>query len=353
MIKFIKNKIVDRKIVIISDHKVKSVKISARLQYAAIAVLLAAAIWLPFSLGRVAAYNVVSSESAVILDNSKDVRDRLEQMDTDIQVLEEYMSRLYKDGKFFVNEKSGKQAEKKTNSEKFAELEQRKNKLISYLYSYTQSKSEQVEGILKNVGVNYSKLEAREEAAQNQGGPYFPLSFGDADEEGDKYAKNYHFSEGLVKDMDHLMRLQDIVAEMPFSSPIQTPRITSRFGVRSDPYNKRLAMHSGVDLAGRGNAAVYATAPGVVKKAGREAAYGNTVIIQHANGMTTRYAHLKRMYVKAGQYVERGNVIAMQGSTGRSTGDHLHYEVRFNGKAINPMRFLQFADRLSFYEVKY
>lgn len=131
---------------------------------------------------------------------------------------------------------------------------------------------------------------------------------------------------------------------VPSSRPLQTATFTSGYGVRSDPFRGSAAMHAGIDLAAPTGTAVYATADGVVDHASWEGGYGNMVEIEHGKGLATRFGHLSRILVHSGQTVHRGDLIALVGSTGRSTGPHLHYEVRIDGHAVNPVPFLQASD---------
>src|SRR5688572_16251369 len=116
--------------------------------------------------------------------------------------------------------------------------------------------------------------------------------------------------------------------------------LTSGFGSREDPFTGGYSMHSGLDIATREGSEVAAPASGVVIFAGEKAAYGNTVVIDHGRDITTLFGHLQRMLVKAGEKVERGQHIGNVGNTGRSTGPHLHYEVRINGVPVNPRRYV-------------
>lgn len=127
-------------------------------------------------------------------------------------------------------------------------------------------------------------------------------------------------------------------------------KFTSGFGVRSDPFRSRRAMHAGIDLAGPMGTPIYATADGVVSKAGWNGGYGNLVQISHGRGIETRYGHLSKLLVKPNSRVHRGQLIALMGSTGRSTGSHLHYEVRIDGHAVNPVPYLQSAEYLAAFE---
>lgn len=137
------------------------------------------------------------------------------------------------------------------------------------------------------------------------------------------------------------MRTLSAAAErLPIQSPAGGYR-TSSFGVRFDPFTARPAFHAGVDFAGGLMSPVNAAGPGVVSYAGVRSGYGNTVEIDHGSGLKTRYAHLHRISVSPGQRVAVGQRLGGMGSTGRSTGTHLHYEVWVNGRAQNPDRFLK------------
>jgi murein DD-endopeptidase MepM/ murein hydrolase activator NlpD len=134
---------------------------------------------------------------------------------------------------------------------------------------------------------------------------------------------------------------------IPSIQPVKDSALTSGFGVRSDPFRGRAAMHAGIDLAGPVGTPIYATADGFVGRSEyHSGGYGNLVEINHGRGIQTRYGHLTRSVVKAGQQVKRGALIGYMGSTGRSTGSHLHYEVRIDGKAVNPVPFMQSNDYL-------
>lgn len=148
-------------------------------------------------------------------------------------------------------------------------------------------------------------------------------------------------AENVALSLDTLASLKKQARKLPVANPLPGAKMTSRFGSRIDPFNRRSAFHAGIDFrAGRGTP-VRATGSGRVVHAGRKGGYGMMVEIDHGNGITTRYAHLSRILVKQGSRVKPGDTIGKVGSTGRSTGPHLHYEVRRNKKATNPARFLK------------
>jgi len=128
--------------------------------------------------------------------------------------------------------------------------------------------------------------------------------------------------------------------EPPARASIALPRLSSTFGYRSDPFRGARALHAGVDIPGPMGEPIQAAAGGVVRFAGAAHGYGNLVEIDHGNGLSTRYAHLSYILVAPGAVVTQGERIALMGSTGRSTGSHLHFEVRDKGLAVDPLRYL-------------
>jgi murein DD-endopeptidase MepM/ murein hydrolase activator NlpD len=149
----------------------------------------------------------------------------------------------------------------------------------------------------------------------------------------------------LFNSWKKLDSLQDGVISVPSDKPVKTAAFTSGYGVRADPFRRVAAMHSGIDLSGPVGTPIYATADGTVTTAEwNSGGYGRLVKIDHGRGIETRYGHLSVMSVRPGERVTRGQVIGRMGSTGRSTGSHLHYEVRIDGRAVNPIPFMKSAD---------
>jgi murein DD-endopeptidase MepM/ murein hydrolase activator NlpD len=154
---------------------------------------------------------------------------------------------------------------------------------------------------------------------------------------------------GLDAALARLESVRSQARKLPFNNPSPASDITSSFGNRLDPFLGRLALHAGIDFRAPTGTRILATAPGTVITAGKTGGYGNMVEIDHGNGITTRYAHLSAILVNVGDRITTGEAIARSGSTGRSTGPHLHYEVRLNGEAVDPMRFLTAGIKLSHY----
>lgn len=134
---------------------------------------------------------------------------------------------------------------------------------------------------------------------------------------------------------------------VPSMKPVANLEYTSLYGVRSDPFRGTAAMHAGVDIPGPVGTPIYATADGIVGRSGWVGGYGNLVELEHGGKLQTRYGHLSKITVAPGTRVKRGQVIGLMGSTGRSTGSHLHYEVRMDGRAVNPVPYLDSAQYAS------
>lgn len=131
---------------------------------------------------------------------------------------------------------------------------------------------------------------------------------------------------------------------LPAAEPVDRLRLSSGFGTRADPIRGGFAMHAGIDIPSAYGTPVYASADGLVDRAGTAGGYGNLVEIDHGDGLATRYGHLSRILVAANMPVVRGQLIGLIGSTGRSTGNHLHYEVRIDGRPTDPLAFLNDSD---------
>jgi murein DD-endopeptidase MepM/ murein hydrolase activator NlpD len=144
-----------------------------------------------------------------------------------------------------------------------------------------------------------------------------------------------------ARSLSEAQALASAADELPLARPIAAGEQTSGYGVRFDPFTRRPAYHSGLDFSGGYATPIYATGPGVVSFTGVRSGYGNVVEIDHGRGLKTRYAHLSSFSVRPGTHVGVGQRIAAMGSTGRSTGTHLHYEIWVNGRAQNPGRFLK------------
>ncbi|WP_194840865.1 M23 family metallopeptidase [Filobacillus milosensis] len=146
--------------------------------------------------------------------------------------------------------------------------------------------------------------------------------------------------------IEELGSVKEQLKEVPIYWPADSERITSEFGTRTDPFRKDESFHGGLDLAGPWGTKIYASGDGVIELSGRNGPYGLSILIDHGNSYKTRYGHLARLHVKEGDRVKQGELIGLMGSTGRSTGVHLHYEVLKNGELVDPYPYMTFIQRV-------
>ncbi|MCT4558873.1 MAG: DUF5930 domain-containing protein [Pelagimonas sp.] len=212
------------------------------------------------------------------------------------------------------------------NDRIFRQLEEAMTVSVKPLDKMFQKAGMNPDSIIKQVRKGYS----------GRGGPLMPLSFSTM---GDQNSADTKRANKILSQMDRLNLYRIAAQKAPFANPLKDPyRFTSGFGYRWG------RLHAGADFAAPHGTPIYATADGVVTHAGWSSGYGRLVKIQHDFGIETRYAHNSKLYVKVGQRVSRGQKISAMGNTGRSTGTHLHYEVRVGGKPINPMIYIKAAN---------
>lgn len=213
-------------------------------------------------------------------------------------------------------------------------------RLVTTAASMAKTRAERLRLAFKLAGLNPESYIAR--ASGSLGGPLIaakdPQALAAVLDVDPGFAARIQQAAGDLADMSALgAAAQDI----PFGRPTNVPAESSSFGIRLDPFTRLPAFHSGLDFPGALSTPIYAAAPGVVSFTGQRTGYGSTIEIDHGGGLKTRYAHLQSITVKVGQRVAAAQRIGSMGSTGRSTGPHLHYEVWVGGKAQNPERFLK------------
>ncbi|MBJ7438669.1 MAG: M23 family metallopeptidase [Sphingopyxis sp.] len=215
-----------------------------------------------------------------------------------------------------------------------ARLETRQERFASRLLAAVNLRAANAEEAVAKLGLNPAAIVRG--AAAGRGGPFIPYKgrMGKAKALGPSFAA----LEGALFRMEVLERT---LVAVPSGNPADVLMMSSGFGYRSDPFTGGAAMHSGLDFRGPIGTPILAAAPGRVSFVGQKSGYGNVVEVDHGQGILTRYAHLSGFTSKVGTQVAAGQQIAKMGSTGRSTGSHLHFEVRLNGVAVNPRRFLE------------
>ena len=215
-----------------------------------------------------------------------------------------------------------------------ARLEAQQEAFAARLLVAVNARAANAEGAVAKLGMNPATLVRN--AAAGRGGPFIPYRgrVGRAKSLGPSFAA----LEGALFRMEVLERT---LVALPSGKPADVLMLSSSFGYRSDPFTGAGAMHAGLDFPGPIGTPILAAAPGKVVYVGQKSGYGNVVEVDHGQGIMTRYAHLSGFTSRVGAQVAAGEQIAKMGSTGRSTGSHLHFEVRLNGVAVNPRRFLE------------
>lgn len=216
-----------------------------------------------------------------------------------------------------------------------ANIEARQLAFVTVLAREADKRSSAAENAIRKMGLNPEAI--AQQFGPAQGGPFLPFLGGSKTNTDDVDPR----FEILGRKLARMDALERGLAGIPSAEPADMSNISSGFGYRRDPITGRGAMHSGLDFRGSHRQPIYAAAPGTVSFAGWKSGYGRTVEIDHGNGLMTRYAHLAVLKTAEGQSVIAGEHIAGMGSSGRSTGTHLHFEVRHNNRAINPKPFLE------------
>ncbi len=381
-----------RNVIIISEHKVDHVPLSTVMQVLMLLGFLGFFSGISYITGSyMASRSVIMEKERKIISNALEknrIHDEMNALKIDLARLSQNGSELNAYSKFLINQHSdggsedlslaamplvdgnlfgqntGKLLDRISFLEnRISEIKDENEHLVTVIRERTDRKINYLQDVISMTGLDVDRLEDMEASqsnlyapkaanaspavplenvsdkknADNQGGPFIP------------YDKSWFNTteQALVADVDRVVTLYDIVQALPLSQPINEARQVSPFGKRVDPINHRWAMHPGLDLAGPTGARVFATNAGVVIKAGRKPAYGNMVDVEHKFGIVTRYAHLSKILVHPGDKVARGQLLGIQGSTGRSTGPHLHYEVRIDDHPVNPLNFLNAGEYVS------
>lgn len=280
----------------------------------------------------------IDEEMRSVTDHNDDLKENLEAIETDMQTaLSERNQALFKSNRMRRNI-----AELET---RLAGMQETEHEAVQRLTNGTLSFIESMQKVVKLTGLKVGKLLLADGAAsEGQGGPFIEVKPDDLP--AGQIKADLTALDGYLQ---HSEALQGVMSKLPLTAPLDSYRVTSSYGKRRDPINKRWAAHYGLDLGATFKAPVYATAPGVVTFVGWKGKYGKLIEIDHGAGIKTRYGHLHKTLVKKGQKINYRENIGQLGSTGRSTGAHLHYEIAFRGKARNPMKFIK-AGRYVFQE---
>lgn len=224
-------------------------------------------------------------------------------------------------------------------------MEERNDLIFEQLEDAVTVSMEPLDKMFKAVGLQpETVLDQVRRGYSGQGGPLVPLNMSTKGSPAAAPSPEEIRANAVLRGLDQMNMYRIAISKLPFGHPVKTAvRYTSGFGGRNDPLGRGYRMHEGQDMAGAHGSPIYATADGVITYAGWESGYGRLVKIRHDFGIETRYGHLSQISVKVGERVSRGAHIGDMGNTGRSTGTHLHYEVRLGGTAVNPMTYIKAA----------
>lgn len=327
----------------LSDKQARLVETSARLQAATaeLAALRERVETLTAAhredLGRIAA---LESEVAGLESALAAVETEKANLDTAFDTFSAAMEKVIAERDSVAAEASELRQQVAALSGNLGNLKDRQQRLISRLEEAARTTFAGLKSLFARSDLDLERIlvEARRDY-DGAGGPFVPLGEGDEARaaEGDLRVA------ALMQELETVNLMRFAADRLPFGAPVAGARLTSDFGPRPDPRGRGRSMHEGVDLAGPRGTPIVATADGIVTFAGRQRGYGVVVKIRHAFGFETVYAHLNRARVKVGQRVARGDRIGDMGNTGRSTGTHVHYEVRIDDKPVNPLKFIEAA----------
>ena len=286
-----------------------------------------------------------------IIDAREKLRNKVSSIENEMRQLNTYnfelkgnLNTITTDLELALTQRNKARSESRKSSNKIARLENELENLhkseqavLVELTERTKENIADIEYVLGRTGLNVGKLVAANQIlSKGQGGPFVEIIPATEPAERLKISLN-----NLNQQLDRYDDLQNLMTQLPITAPLDYFSIASHYGKRRDPINRRWAMHYGLDFGGVARTSVYSTAPGIVTYAGRKGKYGKFVEINHGKGFKTRYGHLYNVLVKRGQKVEYRKKIGLLGSSGRSTGPHLHYEVLYKGKPRNPWRFIK------------
>ncbi len=284
----------------------------------------------------------MQSELKISLARTAQVEAQLESSKTDLQAATMQRDRLQEDGQLA-------QVRVRDLEGRMSELQRVHREVMTKLNDRTRADLSEVQKIVSRTGLNLDTVMPKEQPVPQrgntragQGGPFVPL-FRDLAPSGagDATTNLESMSFQLGSQLRRLDQIHGVLKAIPLTAPIDTYALMSNFGARVDPFTGQAAMHYGLDMSAPMRTPVMSTAPGTVVVAGWKSRYGRMVEIDHGNGLRTRYGHLYKINVRRGQKVDFREVVGLLGSSGRSTGPHVHYEVLVNGEPTDPNKFLR------------
>jgi murein DD-endopeptidase MepM/ murein hydrolase activator NlpD len=352
----------DREFFMRSQGQVRFIKVSTKVQaLAALAVVLVLAAWLATMVHlTLAQWSATRERTALVAREARvaSAQSRVEAYRHDISSVasdlarrQDFIQRMVEahlvdvddepqaaeaDGRTQADKPVEKLSMAMPEAAKLARLEADQLALVERLTRYADRRATRSAEAIRGLGINPNAMIAASRMAE--GGPLLRLATSRNGSIDPRFQR-------LGMSLARMDALSSGLASLPQVQPARVPFVSSSYGYRTDPFNGGAAFHAGLDFPGPLGSAIYAAAKGTVTFVGQKQGYGNCIEITHGNGLLTRYAHLSGFGARVGQQVDAGARIGAMGSTGRSTGPHLHFEVRINDRPVNPRPFLEAASR--------
>jgi murein DD-endopeptidase MepM/ murein hydrolase activator NlpD len=353
----------------VTNQKIRSISLGPISQFC----LLLCAVWFISLFNQTLRYHEIISAKAEELDKLKSAnsyfQEEFETVNDKLKKINEYLisvtgstHQVKSQEQEFQQPKNIKTEDLSTGDQHTLNKIKDANLMLADIRSVARNRIKTIEDAISITGLNLKRnssddsskdfekeisLNGKKGIADRQGGPLNSLDlFISQTSLDDELIERRLEKSQFTSDIDRLVMLENLASAMPLSKPMKNYYISSGFGSRTDPITGRHAPHRGLDFVGPEHERVLSPSGGKVILAGTFSDYGNAVVIDHGLGITTRYGHLAAVKVQEGQIVKKGEVIAIQGNTGRSTGSHLHYEVRYKNTPLNPKKFLEAGDSL-------
>ncbi|MGE5768259.1 MAG: peptidoglycan DD-metalloendopeptidase family protein [Bacteroidota bacterium] len=259
-------------------------------------------------------------------------------LEREVAGLQESLDTAMRRGEVLTGDREDLRLEVAELRQRMVDMRDAQHNIVQRLRDRTELSVDTIERTVAMTGLKLDELLASiGDGGLSQGGPFVAGDYtGDFDGDAE-----LEISLSLLDlRLSRWSALQRVMRTLPLSVPLEQYQLSSGFGARTDPLNGRKAVHRGLDFRAAMESPIFATAPGKVTYAGWSGPFGRLIEIDHGHGIRTRYAHLKKILVKTGQTVANREKIGLVGSSGRSTGPHLHYEVRYKGVPLNPQKFL-------------
>jgi len=279
----------------------------------------------------------LKGELKTVEDKMRSLASRNFQLDKELNSIQSALNNVDQERRMALAEKSRLSDQVKNLETTLADLHETQKTTVLSMAEHTARRIAAIEEVISRTGLDPNKLTPNNDAGM--GGPFIAASDdADTNEPQDQLKASLSSLESQV---ERWHSLKSIMNSLPLYSPLDYYYITSSYGKRKDPVNNRWAHHYGLDMGSSYRAPVYTAAAGTVIHAGWKGKYGKLVEIDHGNGVVSKYGHLSKVLVKKGEKVSHRTKVGLVGSTGRSTGAHLHYEISVNGKTKNPMKFIK------------